>query len=128
VSSQWSDPIEGAGSAHDFATEAVLIAFYRGSEFVQTTHGDSRIHRFQKRDGENVDAWGSADLDAKLKNVVPGTLTRIEYTGVMPLPPKKGETEPRSMKVYTVRIDPTTVPTATAASAAPASADTDIPF
>jgi hypothetical protein len=38
------------------------------------------LHFFQTPDG-NVGVWGKSDMDKKLKAVVPGTMTRVTFTG-----------------------------------------------
>lgn len=119
----WSEPIEGQGTAHDFKAEPELIAVYLRTETIDardTFSGGTRettMHRFRKQDGEAVDVWGSTDLDAKLRGIVSGTLMRIVYRGTEPLD------NDRTIKRFTVQWDKASVPE----SAAVSQGD-DIPF
>lgn len=128
----WSDPIEGQGTAHNFAETPELIGTYLGVEHVEVedkwgpnTTRQQTVHRFTDQQGERMDAWGSADLDAKLRNIVVGTLVRIHFDGTRTLEPKSPGDEPRQMKQFTVQVDTSTIHDA---PTAPAGADDDIPF
>lgn len=118
----WSDPVEGQGTAHDFKVEPELIAVYLRTDTIDTrdsfTGGtrESAIHRFTKQNGEAVDVWGSADLDAKLRGIDGGTLMRIVFTGTESLD------NDRTIKRYTVQWDKASVPAPVASQA------DDIPF
>ena len=57
--------------------------------------GKGTLHEFMTTDGELVGAWGSGQLDFKLKNLLDedkaGVLVRIEYKGKSKFKNKKGK-------------------------------------
>jgi hypothetical protein len=69
--------------------------YYLGKRTVETKLGDSSIHFFQTEKG-NVGVWGTTDLNRKLSNVKPGTMTKAEFAGMKPTP--RGDM--RSFKVF----------------------------
>lgn len=60
--------------------------------------GFGPLHIFQTEEG-NVGVYGKTNLDPKLKNVEPGTMTRVKFTGTRPT--DKGN----DMICYSVEID-----------------------
>lgn len=61
--------------------------------------GISLIHDFLTKTGE-VAVWGKTDLDRKLQSVMPGTMTRVTFTG------KTRPTPNGEMILFTVESDP----------------------
>lgn len=103
---EWSEPVRGTGSAHDFNTEAVLVATFQRSEQVDVKDFNDpsklvarTIHRFLDEHSVPVDVWGSADLDGKLRGIRPGTLVRIVFLGSEDLDGGK------TIKRFTVQYD-----------------------
>ena len=118
---EWGEPIEGKGSAHDWNREEVLIATFDRTDLVDVPDAskpggmrESKIHRFL-RDGEIVDVWGSADLDPKVKELLPGQLVRIVYLGLEDIG------NDRQMKRFELRV-------ATTQPAAAEPVEDEIPF
>lgn len=123
----WSEPLKGQGSAHDFNVDPTLIAVFDRSERIDVEdrfNGGMReqtIHRFHYLDdGAPVDVWGSADLDGKLRTVQSGVLCRIVFLGLEEL---DGD---RKIKRFSVQVDEEGP--AAAQVAAAAKSDDDIPF
>lgn len=47
--------------------------------------GVSYIYEFQTKSGIQA-VWGKTDMDRKLRNVMPGTMVRVTWTGMKPTP------------------------------------------
>lgn len=74
--------------------------YYLGSRVVANTKnksGKAYIHVFQTPKG-NIGVWGKTDMDQKLIQVTPGTMTKVEFSGMKDT--KNGE-----MYVYDVSVD-----------------------
>lgn len=123
MTDEWGEPVAGASSAHDFESEPTLIGVYRHSDDVtvgSAEAGDLRtakIHRFLTDESEQVDCWGSVDLDRKLRDINPGQLVRVQFLG------RRQLDNGREMKEFEVRV----AREHSVAAAQPA-ADDDIPF
>lgn len=59
--------------------------YYLGSRKVENKTGESSIHFLQTSKG-NLGIWGKTDLDRKLTAVVPGTMVRLNFTGMQATP------------------------------------------
>jgi len=74
--------------------------YYIGSKKVDSPKaksGFAYLHVLQTADG-NLGVWGKTDLDRKMLNVVPGTMTRINQTG-------KKATKNGDMYLFQVEVD-----------------------
>jgi hypothetical protein len=74
-----------------------ISGYYIGCRKVQTSMGESTLHFLQQEKG-NLGVWGSAQLNAKLGSIAPGTMVFITYTGKVKHP--KG-----TMKKFSVEFD-----------------------
>lgn len=72
--------IGGVDSRTNKPNPTRLEGYYVGSRGVTTQNGPATIHVFQTPKG-NVGAWGTKDLNDKLGQVSPGTMTLVEYKG-----------------------------------------------
>lgn len=66
---------------HDFAENDTLVGVYNGSRTVNTKNGERDIHNFTDPAGESVDAWGTAIINSRLKDVPQGAKVKIVSTG-----------------------------------------------
>ena len=76
-----------------------IEGYYLGFRTTTNSYGDSNLHVFQTPKG-NVGVWGSANMDQKLKQVKPGTMTRVTANGLAPKKPGKNP-----MKLFLVSVD-----------------------
>jgi len=80
-------------------TTKSIEGYYLGFRTTTNSYGDSNLHVFQTPQG-NVGVWGSTNMDQKLKNVKPGTMTRVTANGLAPKKPGKNP-----MKLFEVAVD-----------------------
>lgn len=73
---------------HDFAENDTLIGVYQGGRTVNTKNGERTIHNFIDAEG-SVDAWGTAIINSRLKDVPQGVKVKIVSTG-REVPTKNG--------------------------------------
>ncbi len=59
--------------------------------------GFSKLHVFQTKKG-NVGVWGKTNLDYQLRSVLPGTMTRVTFTGMKP-------TKNNPMYSFSIEVD-----------------------
>lgn len=71
--------------------------YYIGSKTVNTSFGESKLHILQNDKGA-LGVWGSAQLNAKLSTVKPGTMVYITYLKKVKIP--KG-----TQKLFDVEFD-----------------------
>lgn len=77
-----------------------IEGYYIGSRQVaspKSKTGFAALHVFQTEEG-NVGVWGKTNLDQKMKQVTPGSMTRVTFTGMM-------ETKNNPMYKYKVEVD-----------------------
>lgn len=121
MTDEWGEPVAGSSQTHDFETSPLLVATYRGSDDVTVgtaEAGDlrvSKMHRFLDERSEQVDVWGSVDLDRKIRDVNPGARVRIQFLG------RQAVGGGREMKMFELRVATNTVPAAN-------EPDDEIPF
>jgi hypothetical protein len=61
----------------------VIEGYLLGSRTIKSPRGDSSLFIFETPKG-NVGVYGTTDLNRKLANVAPGTMTRVTSTGTRP--------------------------------------------
>lgn len=87
-------------STWDFEEQGDLVGTFTGSEVKEIKGKDRTIHSFDVN-GEAVNAWGTAILDSRLKDVEPGSGVKVVKTGAK-LPTKSGRSA-WEFKVYVRR-------------------------
>lgn len=64
----------------DFDENPELVGTYLATKEVDTKHGKREVHQFNV-DGEDVDAWGTAILNSRMKDIESGTDVKVVKTG-----------------------------------------------
>lgn len=103
-----TDEFEEVGSSggefaptHDFEENDTLIGVYNGSREVNTRNGERIIHNFTDANGDEVDAWGAAIINSRLKDVPVGAKVKIVSTGQL-IPTKNGR-KAKEFKVFVAK-------------------------
>lgn len=65
----------------DWAETPLFAGTYNGSISKQIRGEARTFHTFTDDDGAEYEAWGTAILDSRLKDIVPGTFVQITYLG-----------------------------------------------
>ncbi len=102
LSAESTVKIGGVNTKTGVKNPTEIEGYYLGSKVIQTSNGESRVHTFKTPKG-NIGVWGTKELNDKLGQVTPGTMTLVEYGG------KKNLKGGKTLHTYEVSQDDSNV-------------------